>query len=54
MDTIMRVAWENGLTAVPIRDAGRTQVAAGTKTVLGIGPAPKEVINLFTGHLKLL
>eukprot|EP00037_Helgoeca_nana_P020337 m.201427 g.201427 ORF g.201427 m.201427 type:complete len:243 (+) comp25229_c2_seq1:97-825(+) len=54
MDMIMRVAWENGLTAVPIRDAGRTQVAAGTKTVLGIGPAPKEVINLFTGHLKLL
>eukprot|EP00035_Acanthoeca_spectabilis_P025397 m.458274 g.458274 ORF g.458274 m.458274 type:complete len:244 (+) comp21459_c0_seq1:199-930(+) len=54
MDSIMRAAWENGLTAVPIRDAGHTQVAAGSKTVLGIGPAPKKVIDLFTGQLKLL
>jgi PTH2 family peptidyl-tRNA hydrolase len=54
LEKIMLAAKENGLTAVPIRDAGRTQVQAGTRTVLGIGPAPKPVIDMFTGHLKLL
>ena len=35
-------------------DAGRTQIAAHSKTVLGIGPAPAELINPITGQLKLL
>jgi len=37
-----------------IRDAGHTQVAPNTRTVLAIGPAPDEVINEITGTLKLL
>lgn len=36
-----------------VRDAGRTQVASGSKTVLAIGPGLEETINAVTGHLKL-
>ncbi|GAA94594.1 uncharacterized protein L969DRAFT_96221 [Mixia osmundae IAM 14324] len=43
-----------GLCARTIQDAGRTQIAAGSTTVLGIGPAPKQLIDQVTGHLKLL
>jgi peptidyl-tRNA hydrolase, PTH2 family len=37
-----------------IRDAGRTQIAAGSKTVVAIGPAPKSRVQAITGKLKLL
>lgn len=43
-----------GLCAQVIHDAGRTQIASGSATVLGIGPAPKSHIDQVTGHLKLL
>ncbi|KAF4636720.1 hypothetical protein G7Y89_g1362 [Cudoniella acicularis] len=43
-----------GLVAEVIADAGRTQIASGSHTVLGIGPAPKSVIDKVTGTLKLL
>ncbi|KAI9848239.1 MAG: hypothetical protein M1838_000595 [Thelocarpon superellum] len=43
-----------GLCAKVVRDAGRTQIAAGSATVLGIGPGPKSVIDQVTGGLKLL
>ena len=43
-----------GLCAKIIHDAGRTQIASGTATVLGIGPGPKSVVDQVTGHLKLL
>jgi PTH2 family peptidyl-tRNA hydrolase len=43
-----------GLCAKIIHDAGRTQIASGSATVLGIGPGPKSVVNQVTGHLKLL
>ncbi|GAA5929378.1 hypothetical protein JCM21900_002281 [Sporobolomyces salmonicolor] len=43
-----------GLCARSIQDAGRTQVAAGSTTVLGIGPAPVRIVNQVTSHLKLL
>ena len=36
-----------------IHDAGRTQIASGTATVLGIGPGPSSVIDNVSGHLKL-
>lgn len=34
-------------------DAGRTQIASGSATVLGLGPAPRGVLDLVTGGLKL-
>jgi peptidyl-tRNA hydrolase, PTH2 family len=41
------------LTAKVVHDAGRTQIAAGSATVLGIGPAPKSLVDQVTGALKL-
>ncbi len=37
-----------------ISDAGHTEIPAGTKTVLGIGPAPDNIIDQVTGELPLL
>lgn len=42
------------LCARIIHDAGRTQIAAGSSTVLGIGPGPISLVNQVTGHLRLL
>lgn len=42
-----------GLTTCIIRDAGRTQIAAGSHTVLAVGPGPGSLIDQVTGHLKL-
>ncbi|KAL7785815.1 peptidyl-tRNA hydrolase PTH2 domain-containing protein [Trichoderma ceciliae] len=43
-----------GLTAEVIQDAGRTQIEAGSMTVLGVGPGPKSLVDKVTGDLKLL
>jgi len=43
-----------GLCARVIHDAGRTQIAAGSATVLGVGPGPSSVVNQVTGELGLL
>jgi PTH2 family peptidyl-tRNA hydrolase len=37
-----------------VTDAGRTEVAPGTLTVLGLGPAPKSVLDVLVGHLEPL
>jgi len=37
-----------------IEDAGHTEIPAGTKTVLGVGPAPCNLIDQVTGNLALL
>lgn len=42
-----------GLCARVIHDAGRTQIAAGSATVLGV-LGPKGVVDQVTGQLKLL
>lgn len=43
-----------GLCARVVRDAGRTQIAAGSVTCLGVGPGPRSVVDRVTGGLKLL
>ncbi|XP_042215347.1 peptidyl-tRNA hydrolase 2, mitochondrial-like isoform X2 [Homarus americanus] len=47
------LARDAGLTVSLIQDAGRTQIAPGSRTVLGIGPGTVELVDTVTGHLKL-
>ncbi|XP_046746592.1 peptidyl-tRNA hydrolase 2, mitochondrial-like [Diprion similis] len=47
-------AKKDGVIAAIIQDAGRTQLAPGTVSVLGLGPGPKEDIDRLTLNLKLL
>jgi peptidyl-tRNA hydrolase, PTH2 family len=54
MEMLQAKAMSLGLVTEVIADAGRTQIASGSHTVLGIGPAPKSIIDTVTGHLKLL
>lgn len=46
-------AKEMGLPVSLIQDAGRTQIAPGSRTVLGIGPGPSDLVDMVTGELKL-
>ena len=49
-----RQAEAAGLCTYLVRDAGKTQVAAGTCTVAAIGPAPASIVDKITSSLKLL
>ncbi|KAI1764306.1 PTH2-domain-containing protein [Hypoxylon sp. FL1150] len=51
---LMGKARSLGITSEVIQDAGRTQIDPGSMTVLGVGPAPKSLIDKVTGGLKLL
>ncbi|XP_028400742.1 peptidyl-tRNA hydrolase 2, mitochondrial-like [Dendronephthya gigantea] len=50
---LARKARGYGIETCLISDAGRTQIAPGSRTVLGIGPGPTDVVDQVTGHLKL-
>ncbi|KAI4129780.1 MAG: hypothetical protein LQ338_002090, partial [Usnochroma carphineum] len=54
LETLQAQAISLGLCAQIIHDAGRTQIASGSATVLGVGPGPKSVVDQVTGGLKLL
>jgi peptidyl-tRNA hydrolase, PTH2 family len=54
MQLLLRGAREAGVSAYLVRDAGRTVVAEGTVTCLGLGPAPVDEIDALTGALALL
>ena len=43
-----------GLVHYVVCDAGRTQIAAGSLTVCGVGPNSEDLVSSITGHLKLL
>jgi PTH2 family peptidyl-tRNA hydrolase len=47
-------AEELKIVAHIISDAGHTEIPSGTKTVLGIGPAPSNIIDKITGKLVTL
>ena len=53
MDELYAKAISLGVNSTVIHDAGRTQIVAGSATVLGLGPAPKSVLDQITGDLKL-
>lgn len=53
MDIMFAQAMSMGINAYIVHDAGKTQIAAGSATVLGLGPAPKLDINQITLQLRL-
>ncbi|KAL7577298.1 hypothetical protein ACA910_002040 [Epithemia clementina (nom. ined.)] len=54
MEDIAAKAIERGIPVYLVEDAGRTQIAPGSKTVLGLGPAPVYVFEGVSDHLKLM
>jgi peptidyl-tRNA hydrolase, PTH2 family len=54
LEAIATVARAAGLVCCQIEDAGKTQIAAGSRTVLAIGPAPVSSFKGISEHLKLL
>lgn len=54
MHAIFEKAVNKGIPVYLVEDAGRTQIAAGSQTVLGMGPAPVRVFKDVTSHLKLM
>lgn len=53
MDELYAKALAYNVNCYIVHDAGRTQIASGSATVLGLGPAPKAVLDEITGQLKL-
>lgn len=51
---VRKAANIHGLNYYLVHDAGRTQIAAGSATVLAIGPDLVQNIDQLTGQLKLL
>lgn len=45
---------QNKIPYYLVADAGRTQIAAGSRTVLGLGPAPVYMFEGISDHLKLM
>ena len=54
MEALLLKALERDMPVYLVEDAGRTQIAAGSQTVLGIGPAPVYTFEGITSHLKLM
>jgi len=54
MEQLERAARARGLPTVWVEDAGFTEVPPGTRTCLGIGPAPSSELDPITGDLPLL
>lgn len=53
LQELLNQAKSAGVPAFLVRDAGKTQVIAGTITALSIGPARERAIDALTGALKL-
>ena len=43
-----------GIVCYMVRDAGHTEIPAGTVTVVGLGPGPRASIDSLTGGFKLV
>ncbi|BFG03162.1 probable peptidyl-tRNA hydrolase 2 [Drosophila madeirensis] len=54
LNNLERQAQKANVVAALVRDAGRTQLDAGTATVLGLGPASAAELDKLIAHLKLL
>lgn len=54
LEALARKARALGIPSVMVEDAGFTEVPPGTKTCLGLGPAPSNEVDALTGSLDLL
>ncbi len=54
LEEVERRARAAGIPTVWVEDAGFTEVPPGTRTCLGLGPAPDSVLDPVTGALDLL
>ncbi len=54
LESLERAARSHGVPTVWVEDAGLTEVAPGTRTCLGLGPARSDDIDPITGSLDLL
>lgn len=54
MNKLRDAAESIGLPTFIVADAGRTQVSAGSNTVLAIGPGSKSAVDSVTGKQRLL
>lgn len=54
LESLARDARARHIPWVLVEDAGFTEVPPGTKTCLGLGPAPASEIDIVTGGLPLL
>ena len=54
LDQIRDYCNENGIINYQVVDAGRTQIAPNSKTVLGVGPILKSKVPVIISELKLL
>ncbi|HTP55474.1 MAG TPA: aminoacyl-tRNA hydrolase [Thermoplasmata archaeon] len=54
LEALDRRARADGIPTVWVEDAGHTEVAPGTRTCLGLGPARAAALDRITGDLPLL
>ncbi|HTT14370.1 MAG TPA: aminoacyl-tRNA hydrolase [Thermoplasmata archaeon] len=54
LEALERAARGRGIPTVWVEDAGLTEVAPGTRTCLGLGPALSSELDPITGDLPLL
>lgn len=54
LEELQRLAKGRGILTAMVEDAGLTEVAPGTRTCLGLGPARAEELDALTGRLPLL
>ena len=54
LELLDRAARAKGVPTVWVEDAGLTEVAPGTRTCLGLGPARASQVDAITGSLDLL
>lgn len=54
LENLHKLARESGVTSALVLDAGKTQIAPGTATCLGLGPDYDEKLDALVKDLKLL
>ncbi|MEE2758676.1 MAG: peptidyl-tRNA hydrolase Pth2 [Candidatus Thermoplasmatota archaeon] len=57
LDALKRLfgdAQNSGMVCYMVRDAGHTEIPAGTVTVVGIGPGSRDEIDSLTGTFSLV